>query len=87
MAKITKRSIGYYTQGLNTGVEYAVREDGRVFSRVKQWNGRFYTTSKWTRDEHWDKKVLGTPMSLRFGFGSNGRHFFVDSTHLRLPQE
>lgn len=85
--KLSKRSIGYYTEGRNDGVEYGVREDGAVFSRTKFWNGRYFTSSKWERSPEWDKTFLGYPKEVKVGFGSRGAHFLVESTRLKLPQE
>jgi hypothetical protein len=48
------KSVCYYTQPVNTGAEYAIREDGAVFSRDKGFNQRLgcYTKTKWERDIH-----------------------------------
>jgi hypothetical protein len=85
------KSVGYYTQGLNTGVEFAVREDGAVFSRNKAWNDHFrnFATSKWQRDEYWEiaETFKDLPPRVCVGFGLNGDHVFVTSARLRLPQE
>ena len=85
------KSIGYFTQGLNTGAEFAIREDGAVFSRNKFWNDHFrnYATSKWQRESYWDDKINvdAIPTTMEFGFALNGRHTFVESSRLRLPKE
>jgi len=85
------RSIGYYTTGRNTGVEYAIREDGAVFSRACGWSSRAhnFTKSKWMRDESWEDRgtFKGLPKTVRIGFAKDGCHMFVDSTKLRLPQD
>ena len=82
------KSLGYYTQSLNTGAEYAIREDGAVFSRSKSWNDRFrnFTVTKWKRDSYWDncEEMKGCPERATIGFSSD--FVFVPSTRLRLPQ-
>lgn len=90
MAKSSKlRSVGYYTECLNTGVEYAIREDGAVFSREKYFSGRFYTQTKWTRAKNWEEErtFCGLPDRVPVGFASRGYHMLVETTRLRLPQE
>lgn len=83
------QSVGYYTESLNTGVEYAVREDGAVFYREKFWNDRYrnYAATKWARASHWDETFKDTPESVAVGFASRGHHYFVESKRLRLPQD
>lgn len=83
------QSVGLYTESLNTGVEYAVREDGAVFYREKFWNDtyRCYSATKWQRASHWDSTFEGTPSSVAVGFASRGNHYFVESKRLRLPQD
>ena len=85
------KSVGYYTQGLNTGAEFAIREDGAVFSRNKVWNDHYvtFTSTKWKRDAYWETNdtFKGLPVRVCVGFGLNGDHVFVTSTRLRLPQE
>ncbi len=85
------KSVGFYSQGLNTGAEYAVREDGAVFSRNKVWNDHFraFTSSKWKRDAYWEENKLfeNLPTRVEVGFGLNGHHFFCKTARLRLPQE
>lgn len=85
------KSLGIYSQGLNTGVEFAIREDGAVFSRNKTWNDyiRAFTSSKWQRDSYWEENSFfaGLPERIEVGFGLNGLHFFSQTSRLRLPQE
>lgn len=85
------KSVALYTQGLNTGVEYGVREDGVVFYREKYWNDRYrtYSTTKWQRDSYWEQEgtFCDLPVSVEMGFALNGRHLKVSSARLRLPQD
>jgi hypothetical protein len=87
----TLKSLGLFSQFLNTGAEYAIREDGAVFSRNKVWNDnlRVYTSSKWKRDVYWETNdtFKGLPVRVCVGFGLNGDHIFAPNSRLRLPQE
>lgn len=85
------KSVCYYTQPINTGAEYAIREDGAVFSRNKGFSHRLghYTKSKWERDIYWETENTfnGLPELVWLGFATNGPHSKVETTRLRLPQE
>lgn len=82
------KSVGFYTECLNSGAEFAFREDGAVFVRTKGWSDRFRTfvTSKWQRDSYWenDPDLKDLPSRAKFGFNT---FTFVPTTRLRLPQE
>lgn len=81
------KSLGYYTQSMNTGVEYAVREDGAVFSREKFWSTKFgrWSTDKWKRNQYFDSILFPVAPTKAIGFAANGHHVFIPSTRLRLP--
>ncbi len=83
------KSVGYYSESLNNGVDYAIREDGAVFVRETSYSKRFNcpVTTKWKRDSHWDQTFAGLPSSVAVGFASRGQHKFFSNTNLRLPQE
>ena len=83
------KSIGYYTECLNNGVDYAIRSDGAVFFRETNWSARFgsYVTSKWQRGQYWDDIFADLPERIEIGFATRGAHRFVPNTKLRLPQE
>ena len=51
----TLKSLGLFSQFLNTGAEYAIREDGAVFSLNKVWNDNLpvYTSSYLNRYAYW----------------------------------
>lgn len=82
------RSIGFYTEGLPTGAEYAIRDDGSVFYYEKYFDETLgmITTSVLTRVPHMDELFRGCPETLAIGYAQRGDHKFVKSTKVKFPK-